>query len=107
LKRAYPFLRGILHTYALLFFSNSKLLAALLLIISFFNPIAGLTGFCAVVIAISFATLSNLYKPNIEAGLYSYNALFIGLGMGTFYNLGIAFFVLLFVTVLLSVVVDL
>jgi urea transporter/murein DD-endopeptidase MepM/ murein hydrolase activator NlpD len=106
LKRAYPFLRGILNTYALLFFSNSKLLAAFLLIISFFNPIAGLTGFCAVVIAIGFATLSNLYKPNIEAGLYSYNALFIGLGMGTFYNLGIAFFVLLFVTVLLSVVLS-
>jgi urea transporter/murein DD-endopeptidase MepM/ murein hydrolase activator NlpD len=78
----------------------------LLFIISFFNPIAGFSGLCAVIIAVSVATLSGLYKDNIEKGLYSYNALFIGLGMGTFYNIGTAFFVLLFVTILLSVVLS-
>ncbi len=105
-KQANTFVNTIFNTYSLLLFSNNRLLAVLLLIISFFNPVAGFTGLCAVITAILIARVSGLAKWNIESGLFSYNALFLGIGMGTFYNWGTAFFVLLFVASLLSVVLS-
>ena len=48
-------LHSILNSYSQVFFSTSKLLAVLLLVISFFDYGAGLGGLIAVVIANSLA----------------------------------------------------
>jgi len=105
-KKLIALLNAVLNTYALLLFSNNRLLAMLLLVVSFFNPTAGLTGLISVIAAIAVANASGLAKWNIENGIFSYNALFIGIGMGTFYSWGTAFFVLLFVSILFSVVLS-
>lgn len=106
LKTTAPYSEALLNSYAVIFFSNNKLFALLLLLVSFFNPIAGLAGLVAVVLAIAIATFTGLSSYYIQKGFYSYNALFIGIGMGTFYNVGIAFIVLFVVAVLFSVVLS-
>jgi len=102
----YPFAGEILHSYSILFFSDNRLLGLLLLIVTFFKPFAGVAGLIAVIIAIGFSYFSGLRKTGFQPGLLSYNALLVGIGMGTFYNAGIAFWLLLFLTVLLSVVLS-
>ncbi len=97
----------MLNSYAVLFFSNNKLFAWLLLIVSFFNPYAGLAGIIAASLAICMAFFTGLNKKLIIDGIYSYNALIIGIGMGTIYNFNTAFWVLLLVTVVFSVVLSL
>lgn len=104
--RLYAFVEAIINSYALLFFSNNRVFALLLLVVSFFNPVAGLSGFCAVVIAVAIATFNNLPAAITRNGMYSYNALFIGIGMGTFYNPGVAFILLLLLSVLFSVILS-
>ncbi len=102
----YPFAEEVLNSYSILFFSNSKAFGFLLLIVTFFKPFAGLAGLIATVFAIAVSIFSGLNKITIHKGLFSFNALMIGIGMGTFYNSGLAFWVLLFLAVLLSVVLS-
>ena len=97
----------MLNSYAVLFFSNNKLFALLLLIVSFFNPYAGLAGLVAVLFAILFSYSAGLNKSSLIKGTYSYNALIIGIGMGSVYHFNIAFWLLLLVVVILSVVLSL
>lgn len=100
------FIEAILNSYAIIFFSNDKVVAVLLIATTFFKPFAGLMGLIAVIFAILFAELSGAFKPNIKSGLYSYNAMIIGLGMGTFFMWGWSFFLFLLVVVLISVVLS-
>ncbi len=76
----------------------------MLLLITFFKPFAGVAGLVSVLIAISFSYFTGISRVGIQKGLFSFNALMIGIGMGTFYNQGIAFWLLLFIVVMLSVV---
>ena len=78
----------------------------LLLIVSFFNPYAGLTGLIAVLLAIMVAHFTGLNKTSIQNGIYSYNALIIGIGMGATYNFSFAFWLVLILVVILSVVLS-
>lgn len=102
----YPFAAELISSYSILFFSNSKPFGILLLLVTFFKPFAGFSGLIAAVIAIAIITFSGLNKATVHKGLFSFNAILIGIGMGTFYNSGIAFWLLLFLTVLLSVVIS-
>jgi urea transporter len=90
-NKFYPVSEEILNSYSILFFSNSKLLGAMLLLITFFKPFAGLAGLVSVIIAISFSFFTGISRDGIQKGLFSFNALMIGIGMGTFYNQGLAF----------------
>jgi urea transporter len=102
----FPFAEEVLNSYSILFFSNSKAFGFLLLVVTFFKPFAGLAGLIATVMAIAVSSFSGLSKTTIHKGLFSFNALMIGIGMGTFYNSGLAFWVLLLLAVLLSVVLS-
>lgn len=76
------------------------------MLVSFFNPYAGVTGLIAALIAIFLSYTTGLYRPSILNGLYSYNALIIGIGMGSMFNFSPAFWVLLVVVVILSVILS-
>ncbi len=101
-----PFLDAVFNSYSILFFSNNKFVAALLLLVTFFKPFAGLMGLVSVIFAIIFAELSGLFKPDIKKGIFSYNAMIIGIGMGTFYMWSFSFFLFLLVVIFISVIIS-
>ena len=105
-KNISPLIQALLNSYSLLFFSNNKLFGVLLILISFFNPYAGIAGVAAAIISIGTAYFTGLNRVLIRDGLYSYNAVIIGLGMGTVYNYSPAFWLLLFVIVIFSVILS-
>ncbi len=74
--------------------------------VSFFNPYAGLTGFIAVLIALSLAYATGLNTTSTENGTYSFNALIIGIGMGSLFYFSAAFWLLLTTMVVLSVILS-
>ena len=90
LHKILPVFKALLNSYSLLFFSNNKLFALLLVMVSFFNPYAGLAGVIAALIAIIISWFTGLNKVSTEEGIYSYNALIIGMGMGSIYNFSMA-----------------
>lgn len=95
-------LHSILNSYSQVFFSTSKLLAVLLLIISFFDYGAGLGGLIAVVIANSLAWFLGYNKHLFVSGLYGFNALLVGLGIGLIYQPSIEVLLLIAISAILS-----
>lgn len=100
------FANAVLNSYAVLFFSTNRLFAILLLIVSFFNPYGGLAGFVAVLIALAVCYFTNLNREQIEKGMFSYNALITGIGMGSVFHYSPAFWLMLAVIAVISVVLS-
>lgn len=77
---------SVLNSYAQIFFSDGKLLGLALLLVSFFNFNAGLSGVIAIFSAHLVALFVGLNKVKIVNGLYGFNSLLVGLGLGIFYQ---------------------
>jgi len=94
--------QSILNSYSQVFFSSSNLLAVLLVIISFFDYGAGIGGLLAVLIANMLAWGLGYNKYMISSGLYGYNALLVGLGVGLFYQPSVEVYALIIIAAVLT-----
>ena len=81
-------------------------MASVLLIVSFFNFYAGLSGLISVIITVLIANSLGFDKVQLKKGLFSFNALLTGIGMGTFFDPGFVFFVLLALLALLTLILS-
>ena len=99
-------LLSTLNSYSIIFFLDNKLLAFGLLIVTFFNFYAGFSGLVATLAAVIIANSMGFDKLQLRKGLYSFNALLLGLGMGTFFDPGIVYFSLLLLAVLLTLILS-
>jgi urea transporter/murein DD-endopeptidase MepM/ murein hydrolase activator NlpD len=95
-------LPAVLNSYSVIFFFNNKLLACVIMLVTFFNFFAGLSGLIAVLITVIIAHVMDLDKFMLKKGLFSFNSLLLGVGMGTFFDPSLVFFSLLALTALLS-----
>ncbi len=86
---------SILNSYSQVFFSENKLFAIILLIVSFFDIQAGFSGLLCVTTVTITAWLLGFNRFNIRRGIYGFNALLIGLGIGLIFEPGIALYVIL------------
>jgi urea transporter len=90
------------NSYALVFFSNNQVFAWILLIVTFFDYIAGLAGLLAILISNSVAWLAGLNVEKIRKGYYGFNSLLVGLGLGLFFAATPEFLVILIFSSLLT-----
>jgi urea transporter/murein DD-endopeptidase MepM/ murein hydrolase activator NlpD len=97
---------AILNSYSVLFFFNNRLVAIALLAVTFFNFSAGLSGLISVITTVVFANAMNFDKVRIKQGIYSFNALLVGIGMGTFFEPGVVFIILLLLATLSSLIIS-
>jgi urea transporter/murein DD-endopeptidase MepM/ murein hydrolase activator NlpD len=82
------FLRAILHSYSMLFFSQHRGLAALLLVASLGRPWAGAAGLGAATLAVTGARLGGFRRDYTDLGAYSFNSLLVGLALPLFFAPG-------------------
>lgn len=73
---------------------------------SFLNIYAGISGLIAVCIAVGASLAFGFDKALLRTGVYTFNALITGIGLGTFFDPGIVFFVLLVLISLLSLIIS-
>lgn len=99
-------LPGILNSYSIIFFFNHRLLASVLLVISFFNLYSGLSGFIAVCFSVVLSYLMGMDKLQIRQGIYSFNALLTGMGMGVFYEFSWVYLSLLLLASLVTLILS-
>jgi len=85
-KSVMLFLEGVLFSYAQVFFSKHKAFALLLIVVTFFDWISGLSGMVAVVTANLAAVVMGFHRNSVSQGFYGFNSLLVGLGMGLFYR---------------------
>lgn len=99
------FQKAFINSYSQLFFADSKVFAWLLLVSSFINPFTGLSGLIATGAAIAFAWWMGLNRTTIGYGMFSYNALMVGLVLGGQYHFSWSFVLVLLVGAVLSVLI--
>ncbi len=99
-------LPATLNSYSIIFFLDNKLFATGMLVVTFFNFYAGLSGLIAVLTTLLIARSMGFDKEQLRKGLLSFNALLIGLGMGTFFDPGFVYFTLLLLAVLLTLILS-
>ena len=95
-----------LNSYSVIFFLNNKVFAAGLILVTFFNFFAGLSGLIATLTSILIANVMGFDKLQIKKGLFSFNALLTGIGMGTFFDPGTVYFSLLLLASLLTLILS-
>ncbi|QGY44383.1 peptidoglycan DD-metalloendopeptidase family protein [Maribellus comscasis] len=93
---------SVLNSYSQVFFSKSKLLAFFLIVISFFDYGAGIGGLISVFIANALARFLGYNKYFLNSGLYGFNALLVGLGVGLFYQPSVPLYILITVAAVLT-----
>ncbi|MXV16916.1 urea transporter [Hufsiella ginkgonis] len=92
-KHAEYYLQATLNSYAIVFFSQNKTLAAIMLVVSFFNFHAGISALLAVVASLVMVTVSGFSKETAKTGLYTFNSMLLGIGFGTFFNFNQAYWI--------------
>ncbi len=103
LKTLFPhYIRSLLNSYSQIFFSKNIVFACLLVIVSFFDFYAGLSGVIAVTVSNTAAYLIGFNRRNISSGYYGFNSLLVALGLGVYYEPNIQFFMILFFAALLT-----
>ena len=99
-------LPATLNSYSVIFFFNNRLLACVIMLVSFFNFFAGLSGLLAVLVTVLIANAMGFDKIQLKNGVYSFNALLTGIGMGTFFDPGLVFFTLLVLAALMTLILS-
>ena len=96
-KKSLYFGEAVLTSYSQIFFTENKVLASILLVVSFIDWWVGLSGLIAVLTAITLAQAFSYSEVITKKGLFSFNALLVGLGIGTYFLPGIEVFLLIIV----------
>lgn len=89
-----------------MFFSDSRWFALALFLASFTDVSVGISGLCAVVMALLSGRLAG-FRPDLLAnGTYTYNVLLVGLTMGAYFRPDAVFFVVLFLASLMTLLMS-
>ncbi|OYT15609.1 MAG: peptidase M23 [Bacteroidetes bacterium 4572_77] len=73
-------------SYSQIFFSNSKILGVLLFLVSFMDAWSGLFGAFSVLVSLFFSHGLGFNKQQTQSGVYTYNSLLTGLGIGLYFE---------------------
>jgi urea transporter/murein DD-endopeptidase MepM/ murein hydrolase activator NlpD len=94
-----------LNSYSIILFSNNKILALLLLFITFMTPKIGLVGLCFVLCFHIILAKLGYDKKLIKSGLLGFNAVLTGISIAYSYEINKYFVGLFFISVLIAVII--
>ncbi len=97
------FMDGFLNSYSQIFFSNNKVFSGILILISFFDIGAGLSGVISIVTAQLTIVLFGFNREHLRTGSYTYNVLMVGIALGIFYEFNLSSVLLLLISAVLTV----
>ncbi|MBN2681371.1 MAG: urea transporter [Bacteroidales bacterium] len=100
LKQAKLYSLGVLNSYTQVFFSKSLVFAILLLFVSFFDLYSGIYGLIAIITANTTGLAMGFDLAKISTGIYGFNALLVGLGLGIYFEPGdLSLFILILISI--------
>lgn len=87
-------IKGLIRSYSQIFFSSEYSLAILLLLITFIDFSIGIAGLVSALVATFTSYLIKLDRETTAKGLYGFNALLVGFGLGFYYDISITLLLL-------------
>ncbi len=99
--------KGSLLSYSQILFAENTAFSILLFIASFIDFYVGLAGLVSVIIANLLALVLGYSHHKISSGLYGFNALLVGMGIGLNYDPSVNLFILIALTAVLTLFITL
>jgi len=96
---------GLILSYPQIFFSKSYAFSIFLIAITLIFPTLGLSGLICTLASLLFAKVFSLSPEKIKNGYYGYNALLVGLGLGSYYDWDFNLFILIVFAGFLSLLI--
>jgi urea transporter len=103
-KQIPSFIKSVINSYSVLFFSQNRVLGIILLVVSFFNTTSGLAGLSCVIFSLLVCKLLKLGGDDLQRGIYSFNSLLLGIAFGAFYHVNLLFVIWLLVACILVII---
>ena len=94
--------KSILNSYAQVFFSDHKLFAVLLMLVTFIDYFAGISGLMSVVVTNIVAYSIGFNREQITKGYFGFNSLLVGLGIGLYFQPGWLVLFIIFLAAVLT-----
>ncbi|MFC0512820.1 urea transporter [Mucilaginibacter angelicae] len=91
MKQVPAFIKSVVNSYSVLFFSQNRILGIILLLVSFFNPVSGFAGLGCVIFSLLITKLLKLIGEDHRTGIYSFNSLLLGIAFGAFFQVNLMF----------------
>ena len=92
---------GFIKSYSIIFFARSNILAFIIILITFVDYTTGICGALSVLISLICVNIFGFDKNKAVQGLYGFNSLLVGLGLGYYFNLN---FQLIIVVIIASII---
>ncbi len=99
------FLKAIPNSYGQVFFSDQRLFAFILMVVTFFDLYAGLLGFLSVIITNLVGFLLGFDRRRISKGVFGFNSLLVGLGLGIYFEPSLHLILIIFMAAILTLLI--
>jgi len=99
------FIRSIPNSYGQVFFSDQRLFALILMGITFFDLYAGMLGFLSVITTNLVGFLLGFDKKIISKGVFGFNSLLVGLGLGIYFKPDIQLILVIMMAAILTLLI--
>jgi urea transporter len=101
-KNINTFIKCVLNSYSQIFFSENKVFAVLLIIVSFIDIYAGIAGLMSVIITNLTGIYFGFDRRVINRGIYGFNSLLVGLCLGVYFSPGLILTVIIILAAVLT-----
>jgi urea transporter len=100
------FLAGIPNSYSQVFFSDNRVFALILILITFFDFYTGLLGLLSVLTTNLTGFFLGFDRKIISKGLFGFNSLLVGLGLGIYFHPDILLIVVVVLAAILTLLIS-
>ncbi|MFO7669194.1 MAG: urea transporter [Bacteroidales bacterium] len=100
------FLKAIPNSYGQVFFSDQRMFAVILLVVTFFDLYAGLFGLLSVLVTNLAGFLLGFDKKTISRGVFGFNSLLVGLGLGIYFEPGYHLLLIIIMGAILTLLIS-
>ncbi len=100
------FLRGIPNSYSQVFFSDNRVFAIILLLVTFIDLYAGIMGLLSVITTNLAGFLLGFDRRILSKGMFGFNSLLVGLAMGVYFEPGILLILVVVLGAILTLLVS-
>ena len=100
------FLKSIPNSYGQVFFSDQRMFALILIVVTFFDLYAGLLGFISVLVTNLSGFLLGFDRKTISKGVFGFNSLLVGLGLGIYFQPGPHLILVIIIAAILTLLIS-
>ena len=100
------YVRGIPNSYSQVFFSDNRIFALILVVVTFIDLFAGVMGLISVITTNAVGFLLGFDRRTISKGLYGFNSLLVGLALGVYFQPGILLVIIVILGAVLTLLVS-